>query len=215
MATTQNVDLCNISKTEHTHTRTRACAHTHAHSQIVVDNQRCFARGSGEASAAEKVKCVCLYTSFDSGISRGGVISPPRPLCKSVAEVDLCIMTLNPFPSSKSCIDQQDAANTAPAVCFIDLPVSARTLPLMYPSAKEPVESVWGRTGQGQSSEGVTFKQNLGCCCVKQAVCHCPKANGSPCQSWPGLRIKTAQLATEPLQRRCWYSEVEIKSHFS
>lgn len=91
----------------------------------MVDNQRSFAPGSGEASAVEKVKCVCLYTSFDSGISRGGVISPPHPLCKSVAEVDLCIMTLNPFPSSKSRIDQQDAANSAPAVCFIDLPDSA------------------------------------------------------------------------------------------
>lgn len=98
--------------------------HTHTHTRIAVDNQRSFAPGSSEASAAEKVKCVCLYTSFDSGISRGGVISPPHPLGKSVAEVDLCIMTLNPFPSSKSRIDQRDAPNSAPAVPFIDLPVS-------------------------------------------------------------------------------------------
>lgn len=40
-------------------------------------------------------------------------------------------------------------ASSAPAVCFTDLPVSAQTLPLMYPSAKEPVESVWGRISRG------------------------------------------------------------------
>lgn len=81
-----------------------------------MDNQHAAAPGSAEASAAEKVKCVCLYTSFDSGISRGGVFSAARMLCKSAAEPDLCIISANLFPTWKSCIDQQDAPN-----CCIDL----------------------------------------------------------------------------------------------
>lgn len=49
------------------------------------------------ASAGQKVKCVCLYTSLDSGISRGGVISRMLMLHKSLVEVDLCIISVNPF----------------------------------------------------------------------------------------------------------------------
>lgn len=57
------------------------------------------APGGTEASVGEKVKCVRLYTSLDSGISRGDAISRMPMLRKSVVEVDLCIISVKPFLS--------------------------------------------------------------------------------------------------------------------
>lgn len=62
-----------------------------------MDNQYSLAQGGMKASTGEKVKCVCLYTSLDSGISRGGVISRMLMLHKSLVEVDLFIINVSPF----------------------------------------------------------------------------------------------------------------------
>lgn len=60
-----------------------------------MDNQYSVAQGCMKASTGEKVKCVCLYTSLDSGMSRGGVISGMLMLHKSL--VDLFIINVSPF----------------------------------------------------------------------------------------------------------------------
>lgn len=56
-----------------------------------MDNQHGIAPGGTEVSAGEKVKCVGLYTSLDSSISRGDVIAWMLMLHKSVVQVDLYI----------------------------------------------------------------------------------------------------------------------------